>query len=274
VLTAYRLSDTIPNYNSIAWSIDQPAAAHLASNPAFDLGHATLQRKDTDAVVVLTATLSGCSNPIRKAISIGSPKATTIHDSLACGNFPNFYAWVDSIPGATNYKWTIVDSTAHVLTFNNGIHYTFDAFLVTGDIYYLSVIPTNACGTGQETVLHSIVCSGGGGLLRNSIVASPNPTPGQVAISLMTTPETSAADGASATRAAGVTNSSQGTLAKSGKIYEIRVLDKTGVLRKIYSYPGGLTNISIDLSSLPADIYTVQVFDNTTWTARQIILAK
>ena len=271
VSTAYSLSDTIPNYNSIAWSIDQPAAAHLASNPAYDLGHVTLLRKDTDAVVALTATLSGCSNPITKYISIGSPKVT-IHDSLACGNFPNFYAWVDSIPGATNYEWTIVDSTAHVLTLTNGVRNTFNAFLVTGDIYYLSVVATNACGNGQESVLHSIICSGGGsGLLRNSIVASPNPTPGQVSISLVTTPVTGA-NGMAAANAA--TDIAVNAKTGASKVYQIRVLDKMGNLKKTFVYPGGVTNVSIDLSSLPADIYTLQVFDNITWTARQIILAK
>ena len=267
VSTAYSLSDTIPNFNSIAWSIDQPGAAHLSSNPAYDRGQVALLRKDTDAVVVLTATLSGCSNPIRKAISIGSPKVM-IHDSLACGNFPNFYAWVDSIPGATNYKWTIVDSTAMVLTFTNGVRNTFDAFLVSGDIYYLSVVATDACGNGFESVLHNILCPGSSGFLRTSIIASPNPTPGQVNISLTTTP---AASGAVAMKTAGVVQNGK---ADESKVYQIRVLDKIGNLKKTFVYPGGVTNASIDLSSLPADIYTVQVFDNNTWTARQIIVAK
>jgi hypothetical protein len=73
-------------------------------------------------------------------------------------------------------------------------------------------------------------------------------------------------------------NVNQGTInqgkVNQGKIYQVRVVDGTGQVRKSFSYPGGVEHVTVNLSGLNGGIYTVQVFDDKTWTSSQVVLTK
>jgi hypothetical protein len=57
------------------------------------------------------------------------------------------------------------------------------------------------------------------------------------------------------------------------EITEIRILDKSGNIKQKWSYAKtGISNAKqIQLDNLPADIYTIVVFDGKNWTAEKII---
>jgi len=52
------------------------------------------------------------------------------------------------------------------------------------------------------------------------------------------------------------------------------VVDVRGVVQRIFTYPGGAENISLDLHSLNNGVYILRVFDNKTWKSTKVIVAK
>ena len=67
------------------------------------------------------------------------------------------------------------------------------------------------------------------------------------------------------------TSSSLNVASNGKQIKQIRILDKTGVIRKQYSYTSGITNVTINVSDLPADLYNIQAYDGTNWVATKFI---
>ena len=60
----------------------------------------------------------------------------------------------------------------------------------------------------------------------------------------------------------------------SWKIYQIKILNQQGNLLKTYSYPSGISTISVDVSSLSNGTYTLQMYDNSNWTSQQIVILR
>lgn len=50
----------------------------------------------------------------------------------------------------------------------------------------------------------------------------------------------------------------------------IKITDKTGTIKKRYTYSENLISITINISSLPPDIYYIQIFDGKKWTSKAI----
>lgn len=60
-------------------------------------------------------------------------------------------------------------------------------------------------------------------------------------------------------------------LNQNTSIREIRIIDKSGNIKKKISYGKGLAAISMNISSLPNDVYIIQIFDGKSWVSKQII---
>lgn len=98
----------------------------------------------------------------------------------------------------------------------------------------------NACGTGDTyTEWTTVDCGTGGGTYR----VLPNPSDGVLTV--------------------------DGQL-KNKLIKEIRITDKIGNVKRQIRYSGNDSKVTINVSSLPQDIYFLQVFDGKIWSTIQI----
>jgi hypothetical protein len=181
--TLYTLSSPVPNFSTIAWSVNQPSLVHVSLNPSFERTQVTLMRKNASGTVTLTASISGCTNTISKVINIA----------------------------------------------------------LSGD-----------CGGAFAAAKKNVL-----------VRLSPNPSTGVVDISIAPQLNTES-----------TTNSSAAPAAAKPMIYQVKVADASGTVRKVFSYAGGVEHVTVNLSGLNGGIYTVQVFDNKSWTSTQMVLAK
>jgi hypothetical protein len=235
--------------------VDQTYAIHLTTYPAFDRTQVTLLKKNASSGVTLTATLSGCSNPITKYIAVGTPTPVVTATINRC---PYLDATMSNAPGATSYEWWLTDENTGATTAYPGSGISKGFQLTSSDVYDVEGAYTNACGTSAQAYAYGYQCGGSSSLAATPLVAlSPNPSSGTVRIGF-------ARSSAAASAASPVER----------KVYQVRVMDARGVVRRSFSYPGGQTNVSVDISALTNGIYTVQVFDNKTWTSSQVVLTK
>lgn len=86
-----------------------------------------------------------------------------------------------------------------------------------------------------------------------AITASPNPAIDNVNITIAEPKEIGLSD------------------QKKTMIYQIKVEDQFGNLKKQYKYSSGISNASISLRGLMKGMYTIQAFDGTTWSSVQVI---
>ena len=253
----YNLSSAVPDYSTIAWSIDQPSEAALFTYPDFDRTRVSLLKKNTTGGVTLTATLSGCTNTISKFIALGTPDPY-INAYTDC---PFLHADALNAPGATNFEWHWVDvntGAAHVV---NTPSSSWSVNIINAHTFNIWFLYTNGCGTSNVAEADGISCpfTTDPGPQAMSLV-SPNPTTGIARIS-------------PAKMLSGTGDKLAGS-AVTSKVYQVRVMDVRGVVFKTYNYPGGAENLSLDLSSLNNGIYIIQLFDNKTWRSTKVILAK
>ncbi|HVU58166.1 MAG TPA: T9SS type A sorting domain-containing protein [Puia sp.] len=254
----YTLSSSVPNFNTISWSIDQSAAV-LRTYPAFDRGQVTLLKKNGAAGLTLTATLSGCTNPITKLIAVGTPTPVITATINFC---PHLDATMSNAPGATSYEWWLTDENTDNITDYPGSGISKGFLLTSSDVYDVEGAYTNACGTSAQAYAYGYQCGGSFSAASGSLInVSPNPSRGMVNIGFAKNPASPA-------------SSKVAAAAGQRKIYQIRVMDAQGVVRKTFSYSGGVENVSVDLSSLNGGIYTIQVFDNKSWKSGQVLLTK
>ena len=54
----------------------------------------------------------------------------------------------------------------------------------------------------------------------------------------------------------------------------MNVLSKQGDLLKTFSYPSGVNRTTIDLGNLLNGTYTLQTYDNSTWSSQQIVILR
>ena len=64
----------------------------------------------------------------------------------------------------------------------------------------------------------------------------------------------------------------KGSTLLSTKINEVEIIDKMGKVHYKRKFPKGLTKVNIPVSSLPNDVYTLQVFDGRTWYSHKVIV--
>jgi hypothetical protein len=272
-ITAYSLSTPVPNFNTINWGVDNNYAVKLTTYPFYDRSRVTLMKKNSAGGVTLTATLSGCSNVISKFIVVGTPPPT-INAYLGC---PYLYASVVNAPGATSFSWFLTNETQGTTTTSPFSAYAWDPFVGTGDVYDIGMSYTNVCGTSGAAVSYGHYCppSGGGPghdpwdpappdvPQPGDFQMSPNPSKGIINIGLAPLSAVSALKPAKTV-----------TAKVQVKLYRVKVLDVQGVLRKEFSYPGGIDRGSLDLSSLGNGVYIIQLYDNKHWTSQKVIIAK
>jgi hypothetical protein len=242
--TPYHLSSAVPNFSTILWNVDKPASAKVSYTD--DPAQVTLLRTNVPALLTLRAIMSGCTDTITKTLYVGTPDPG-IHINIIC---PLRAIIVDTFsPGITGNTWAIKNDSTGVTTITHSpnasilINRHTNTWTVAGQY-------TNVCGTSNMDTIYHVGCGSTEGIAAGvaTVKLSPNPTPGMVRVSL-----------------------EEGTL--HHPIYQVRVLDAQGVLKKIIKY-SGVDNVSVDLSGLTKGIYTLQIFDNKTWHSSSVVVAK
>jgi hypothetical protein len=148
-------------------------------------------------------------------------------------------------PNATGYEWWFTDENTGITTDYPGAGISKGFMMTSSDVYDVEGAYTNACGTSAQAVAYGFQCGSLFSAAKPAVTVSPNPSRGIVTIGYA-----------------------------KGKVYQVRVLDAQGVVRKSFSYPGVSGNISVNLSGLMNGLYTVQIFDNKTWTSSQVLLSR
>jgi len=241
VYTPYHLSSSLPDYNTIVWTVDQPGSVKVNTN-SDDPTQVTLLRTNVPALVTLTATVSGCTNPITKTLVVGAPAPALDSIFYICPSAMTVY--FHNNPSTTNFGWRLTrESSGFTAIVPNGLYHRLISLQRT--LWTISVAYTDACGNSDSTLLTHLGCPSSPAVM--SIQLSPNPATGMVRVA------TGAAD---------------------HKIHQVRIVDGEGIIRKTFRYAGDSDNVSVDVSSLPGGIYTVQVFDNRTWQSGQLVLTK
>jgi hypothetical protein len=164
-----------------------------------------------------------------------------------------------SVPSNTTVTWS-GSGDPGVYWYQTGKN-IFCSFSAVGQTAGFRVYVTNSCGTSEESYTFKCTTmascgvtpqfSGGG-----EIMLSPNPANNNITVSLKDKTESIQKITAESTQRA---------------IKEIRIVDKMGNVKQTSNYAGTINNISLNVSSLKADVYTIQVFDGQSWYSEKFI---
>ncbi len=238
-----------PAGTTVTWSATPTGIVTIAPSP--DGSQATVTKTGSGYITLqATITNNGCGSLIVNSSSIrvggySSSDYPITGPSSACKNQTVYFSTND-LPGATNYQWTWSSSWTYVS--GQGTRYlTLQTGSTTGS-FYVTVRVANACDAGGSPATKIVQVNNCG----FSFTTSPNPSTGSIIVSTnsQTLPETNN---------------------PPDRIYQIKVIDQNGGVRKQFSYSGGVTTTVINLSNLIAGIYTIQAYNGSGWSGQQII---
>lgn len=259
----------IPNTGSISWISSDPNIATISA-----IGNPATLSQVSGGKVTITATT--CGNTVTKTIQVGSPDISQFsflvsgapcitynNQALSFGIGYNGY-WgcqLKDLIGITDVEWMVMCPKPYQVTYNSGIYNCLTsgkvnnagisvAFSYPSQPYVVTMLyrVKNECGWSEWSPgnYHFIqACSGGW-----YFVASPNPTTGDVAVSL--DEQTLKSDNTAA-------------------IKELQVLDKTGKPVKQFKFGTGNKRVNISLSGLKSDTYFINVFNGKEWKGQQVV---
>jgi hypothetical protein len=219
--------------------------------PSADGTTATVTRNGS-GFFTLQVTISGanCGSLVVNSSSIrsggyGSGDYPVSGPSSSC---PNQYVYfsTNTLAGATDYAWFWPGDWTYV----SGNHTPYLALRTGTNSGSVGVRVANACDAGGSPGMKFVQVYNCGGF---SFSASPNPSTGKVTIT---------------TSQMQIQSEQQSV---QTKIYQIKILNQTGIIQKQYSYPGGITSTTISLSNLVAGIYFIQAFNGSVWSSQQVI---
>lgn len=245
--------NNLPCNGSVSWVSSNPGIAPVTvSNNV-----ATVTRQGTyHDFITLTATVTSSMchassvTVQKKNIAVGFPHFT---DTIVGGKrvLPGgiyFYSFRLPLkyPSISSYYWRI--PTGWTLMSGQG---TSEIKVFTSNSPGTVQLDVTACGVTRGTYVYVAIGSGG------PIPAFTDPGT-EKELKIFPNPSHHSAT---------ITLAADDPAAKSGgyAIREIRITDKTGMIRKQYRRNNGRTSETIDISGLPPDVYTVSVFDGQSW---------
>ncbi|MBI3718997.1 MAG: alpha/beta hydrolase [Sphingobacteriales bacterium] len=246
--TGVYIANNLPNGLNLNWS-SMYGSFNITSGQGTNQVTITKAFDKADTLILSITNSCGTTRQIKFGIQVGVVTAPLIQPTnydAQCGTFMEAYCTEPT--GATGYVWNL--NFGQVIQDQDGpyTNYFYIAPLVNNPqqgmryFNYLTVQAKNACGLSASSATKSFTvgpvpstCGGGGPLL---LVVSPNPSSSSVKVS-------------------------------SGKssFVQLRVIDKTGIVRKQFNYPSGTNIATINISDLPADVYNILAFDGINWTA-------
>lgn len=230
-----------PNCFPVTWSIiSGPATISNPTNAGVTLN------VSATGIVALRATGGNYISDLNINVNQNGPSAPT--------GISGFSPTIGVSPGEildleayeTNqlsYNWDISGGT--IVGNATGPHITVvvdnpcNGFITNG-YFSAGVSYNNACGAGSWYGANCYIVCGTGGPM---FAMSPNPTTDNVTI-----------DGRN----------------KNKSIKEVQVVDKVGNVKKVVKFGGEQKLINLNISTLPADIYYIKIFDGQKWESKQL----
>lgn len=248
----YSLSTVLPTGASVSWSASPSGIVSIA--PSGNNVNLTQVSYGTVTLTAIIATGSDCGtlSVLKNNITVGGPVVNfTVqpfdpNQQFCTNSFGNsIQVQPQPISGVTGFQWGYSSSQNGIPPTVYHEHGTYDQDFIfsRGGQYQIYARAENACGLGTTETLDIFVsnnCSGGG---LDAFTVSPNPTNGDMQI-------TSTDD--------------------KGSVKEIRVTDKTGAIRKRFFYKVKARSVNINISSLPVDLYYLQISDGSKWITKPI----
>jgi hypothetical protein len=270
----YSLS-SLPGGTSFTWSVtgglqivSGQGTSSAQVQPTVSSGQGTVQ--------VLISSPCFNSFTLSKNVTVGVPdasKLSIVSQGLSvCPNVPigfgaryssNCSNFADA--GITNVNWTVSPSPAQIVldagttgcSHGNNSAVTI-RFFPNPTQYSVRITAENACGVSGLSSPLGITIMTGGICTMSAMTVSPNPSSGQVLVSL---PQTGTAP-AGAVNARTVTTVS-GQPVPSYLVKQVDVYNETGVLVKSFQYGTGKTGtLMVDLGDMPQGIYIMSVNTN------------
>lgn len=257
----------------VSWSLS-PNNASVATLTPFS-GTRVLVNKVGDGFVTLNASVSGngCSKNFSQPLIIGTapienngistctinsvmhPLGTGNGGPISAGSTASIQVNVNNLLTVGNVTWTINNPGSPAITgfgqTANGHQAWFNINLPSGAWSNGATLDYSAqtgCGTSEGTIGFSVYKQFFFTIMQDD---------GIDAVMIKThgsDPRSAAAEGT------------------PPKIYAARVIDLNGIIRKNYSYAGGIVNTTLYLEGLRPGIYIVSVFDGSAWNNKKIFL--
>jgi hypothetical protein len=228
---------------TITWGSSPVGIVNVA--PAPD-GRSASVTRITNGQVTIRATINStsCGSLLvgSSNVFVGNPDISASASPGSCNN--GYQTWSLSayaLGPVTTWRWTKEDPSSDILIFNPTSQNARADVRGSGDVL---VTATNACGTTIDFVTISSSCP-------MMLVASPNPTTDDVTVS------------AAPTREAAST--------KKSLIYQIKVTDQSGILKRQVKYASGMSSATISLRGLMSGVYIIRAFDGISWSSVQVI---
>lgn len=242
----------IPATTQITWT----ATPSIVSLAPVGNGSCVNVSRVSNGNVTLTAR-TACSTSVTKAVRVGiystSDYNITQYPSTVCNNgivqvgMPWYYT-----PPAPNttYNWYygngltyISGQGTNVITLRYNSQGPFSTPWVMGRA-------NNDCGQGPFQTINLSVNPN----CYSSFAVSPNPSTDVINIEPNTDPAAKA------------------TLTKPAEIVQVELTDKMGIIRYRQKFGNPSPTATINVSSLPRDIYTLRIFDGQIWFTHQVII--
>ncbi len=230
------------------WSASPSGIVNIT--PVGDGSQATISKSQNGNTTVSATINSSCGSSITVSLPIvvGPPVITKIDYHTSGGCYGAYQTWLLSATANTavsSWLWKVDNPVNN--NWNIYSPYSSQTYVDVKGGGGISVYATNACGTGKNGVTIWSNCTNS-----SAIIAFPNPAGNSVTISTDQSSVLSKAD------------------KEKTMIYNIRVIDQAGILKKQFSYSAGVRSTKIDLGGLIRGVYTVQVFDGTSWNSVQV----
>ncbi len=245
--------NNLPNGASVFWTSSNTLIATVANNNNQGIV-SRVGNASGDVRITGTITLP-CGTTVVEFIDIhiGTPTVNyalypfTPNQQFCTNSFGNtIKVEPQNLEGVTSFQWgysSAQNGIPPTIVQNQGTVYQDFIFSVGGN-YQIFANAQNSCGIGGSVQTLDIFlndnCNGGG---FNAFSVSPNPANGNLQVA---------------------------STDKKTNIKEIRIADRIGNVKRQIRYSGNDNKVFIDVSSLPQDIYYLQVFDGKIWTAIQI----
>jgi Zn-dependent metalloprotease len=229
-----------------------------------------------DGIVTLTATIQNACGTLQiisatKTIKVGFPYfSNPINGTILAapyGHYTYSQPLPLNFPIPDYYLWR-VPAGWNILSGQGTSNVYIEAGTVGGNVE----VDVTACVITRLNHKYVDVGSGGGipdvvnggagipelvsqnaGGLTTKLTVYPNPTNNYVLITLLT---------------------ENINKTKESYIQKIKIIDKTGIIKRHYDFNNGQKKQNIDLSFLPADVYFINVFDGEKWLQAKLIVVR
>lgn len=232
----------IPSWvNSLTWQVT-PTTVASTGNP--NANPVTVQKVSNGlAEIKLTINSAQCGSYEYNTGEIAGPINIAVGIIVPTIQYVAYYGsdvglTALRIPNAT-YNWY----EGSELTEPGGSN-TYQTTVPCNTSKLISVEAVNACGTSVKAKKGvSVKCSAGG-----TYSLAPNPASSNLTIS--------------------------STETAFNTIKEVRIIDKGGFMKLYQKYAAGTKKVNVNVSTLPTDVYIVQIFNGKEWQNQQIIIKR